>query len=201
MSISNRPRPPRGTGRFLFESLLIVISIVLGLGLNEWRQDRADMELADTALQSCLRELKENREKVSRRMPIHSQVWDQLKVIAAREGTVPSLLTVMAEIMPEHGLQLPSLDRVAWETAQGTGALRHMPYEDVSRLSELYNSQSLGLTATVGRLSDRVFSHRSFAEDGNEETLMLLILLFQELVSQEEYYLKVCDELLGEIEN
>ena len=38
---------------------------------------------------------------------------------------------------------LPSLDSSGWQTADRTGALGHMAYEEVRRYSELYSRQSL----------------------------------------------------------
>jgi len=168
---------------------LIVLSVLLGLALNEWRQERSNRELADTALANCLREIEQNRGQLSSKLPIHREVFGRLREIVMREDEMPGLPAVMAEVMPEEGLQLPVLRDVAWQTAQSTGALRHMDFDEVTGLSELYLGQTHGLMATVDRFGDRLFSHRSFDDEGREETLQLFMFLFQELVSQEEFLL------------
>lgn len=184
------PRAPRAGGRFLFESLLIVLSVLLGLALNEWRQHRADRELAATAVENCRRELAANLAELERSLPVHREVQERLREVATRAGEPPGLFALMDQIMPESGLQLPVLKDVAWQTALATGALRHMGYDEASTLAGVYLAQTAGVQATVGRFSDHLFSHRSFAADGHAETLQLLLLFFHELVSQEEFMLR-----------
>lgn len=59
-----RPRPSTwlaGTSsRLLLESALIVLSVLIGFALSEWRAGRVDRERAAAALENFRREINEN---------------------------------------------------------------------------------------------------------------------------------------------
>ena len=50
--------------RVLFESLLIVVSILLALGLDQWQEDREIQELVDRSIQSFEIEIQRNKSSI-----------------------------------------------------------------------------------------------------------------------------------------
>ncbi len=106
---------------------LIVLSVLVGLAISEWRQGRADRALAAAALENCRLELRDNLARLEAVLPIHREVQTELRAVLAQGDEIPSLMALMREIMPQGGMQLPALKEVAWETAISTGAIRHRP--------------------------------------------------------------------------
>ena len=57
--------------RVLFESFLIVISILVALALDEWRDQRADDETVRQSLQNFVSEIRQNRARVEDAAPFN----------------------------------------------------------------------------------------------------------------------------------
>lgn len=123
--------------RVLFESVLIMVSIVAALALDEWREDRQDEEMVEHALDNFLLEIRQNRERVEDTAPFNSGLRD---VLARRHleggiGDVAEFVSIVESYSP--GM----LQVTAWETALATGALAKMDYDLVSALSLTYSLQ------------------------------------------------------------
>ena len=63
----------------LIESALIVISILVALGLDEWRQKREDAETAQQALSNFISEVQQNQARVEDAAPFNKGLLDVLK--------------------------------------------------------------------------------------------------------------------------
>lgn len=70
--------------RVLFESLLIVLSVLLALAVDEWQDGRQRAERAEMALQSVRAELQENLQNVERARANHLAMRDSLRAYVAR---------------------------------------------------------------------------------------------------------------------
>ena len=66
----SRERVPR----LAIESLLIVLSVLLGFAANQWHDRRAERALAAQALSGFRRELNENLEMLQRVQPKHLEL-------------------------------------------------------------------------------------------------------------------------------
>lgn len=122
----------------IFESALIVVSILVALGLDEWREDRQDDEVVRHALSNFFIEIQQNRTSVDDAAPFNQGLKN---VLAGRYegndiGSVDEFVTMVESFVPA-GLQ-----STAWETALATGALAKMDYTLVSALSLTYGLQN-----------------------------------------------------------
>lgn len=119
-----------------FESMLIVVSIVLALAVDEWRQNRQDEELATQSLEVFEREIRQNLARVDAAVPYHAGLRAVVARMAAGENAGPDLRSVV------EGLEPAVLLSTAWETALATGALTHLEFELVQALSLTYSLQA-----------------------------------------------------------
>ena len=55
----------------MFESALIVVSILVALGLDEWRENRQDAEVIRHALSTFLNEVQQNKARVEDAAPFN----------------------------------------------------------------------------------------------------------------------------------
>lgn len=138
--------------RVLFESALITVSILLALGLDEWREDRQDEETVEIAMSNFLREIRQNKARVDDAAPFNrglrnvlAQRFDDHAVGSPRE---------MIDILESYNTVV--LQSTAWETALATGSVTIMEYNLVSALSLTYGLQSRYLEATSDGLSSLV---------------------------------------------
>ena len=70
-------------------------------------------------------------------------------------------------------LQMPSLNRASWQTAERTGALGYMDFADVKAYAEIYDFQALVVESQrqqLARLAD--VTARLFAGEGGDPTRM-----------------------------
>lgn len=144
--LKRRPREdsgesPRGTSwawlpRLLAESVLIVFSVLLALGMDQWLRDRDRAEVARVALESIRAEVEENLVNVERARDHHLAVHDSLTRYAALGQPPPPevYLGGMFNAAPVYA--------VAWESARETGTLSDLPYELVLELSRVYDRQA-----------------------------------------------------------
>lgn len=156
-----------------FESALIIVSIVLALAVDEWRQNRQDEELATQSLVVFEREIRQNMARVDAAVPYHAGLRDVVVRMSAEGATEEDLRSIM------EGLEPAVLLSTAWETALATGALTYMDFEVVQALSLTYSLQerfreesradlpelSSSGSATTGPAEVRIQSVRNYLEE------------------------------------
>ena len=134
--------PTRATSiwlpRVMFESALIVASILVALGLDEWREDRQNQETIQHALSSFLSEVQRNQLKVEGNIPFNQG----LRMVLAQHYRNDDVETVDEFVNMIESYDAVMLQSTAWETALATGALAKMEYDLVSALSLTYNLQN-----------------------------------------------------------
>ena len=124
--------------RVLFESALIVLSILVALGLDEWRENREDAENVQLALSNFASELQQNQARVEDAAPFNQGLRDVLRNRYQTNdiGSVNEFVNMVESYAPL------ALQSSAWETALATGSLAKMEYNLVSALSLTYSLQN-----------------------------------------------------------
>jgi len=133
-----------------FESALIVVSILVALGLDEWRENREAEEVVQHALSNFLIEIRQNKARIEVAAPFN-QGLRQVLNSHYLDGDIESVdeFVNMVEIYSPAGLQ-----SAAWETALATGSLAKMDYNLVTALSMTYSLQSRYQLTTHSGMSD-----------------------------------------------
>ena len=121
----------------LLESVLIVISILLALGLDEWKEDQEIQALIDRTLMNFTHELIQNKSRIEDVKAYHQGVWQILE----RRNNAPEAASLSEFRNIMDTMQPIVLTSSAWQTAVATGALARMDFELVSALTLTYNSQ------------------------------------------------------------
>jgi hypothetical protein len=173
--------------KLLLEGALIVLSVVLGLALNEWRQDRADAALARTVLANFRNEMQRNLAVLEKAQPSHAEFARRLAAAASRPRPERTAFEVFVAEMPEGGLGGEPLGEAAWETASSTGALRLLPYETAARISDVYVLQRTSIGPTTQRTLDRVLAPENFDPARKAVMIRTVQMLMNELSTQEAY--------------
>jgi hypothetical protein len=176
----------RSRVRLLLESALIVLSVFLAFGLNEWRQARADRALVRTVLVSFGQEIESNLGRLEEFKPRHDRVAANLAAMGEAEVGGRPAFRVLMEANPYPTLIMPP-DEAAWETAVSTGALRLLDYQTAAILSRIYSAQRNAVGHTALRLSEIVFSPAMFEPDAGAPTLLSVQVLLSELAAQEAW--------------
>jgi hypothetical protein len=125
--------------KILFESFLIVVSILLALAVNDWQTGRERHRYALQALRGFQREIQQNRARLQDIAPFRMGIRE---VLAKPEATssIHSAADFQMAIGTD-GFRPAFLTETAWETALATGALQNIDFETVSALSLTYSLQ------------------------------------------------------------
>lgn len=177
--------PPKGPiislKEFGFHYLMIVLSILTALGLEEALRFHRDRESARDAEESIERELRSNladlRDAVKsnrERLAEMNALGDQMAA-AIRQGGNPADLhkTLTGELLPKFtvGLLLPSQSREAWDVAVASQAATHIPREKLVAYTAAYSMERDALVgANSGMLmldAPRMVDMKADAEVGN----------------------------------
>ena len=118
--------------------MLIVVSILVALYLDEWRDDRQDAENIEHALANFVSEIQQNRSRVEDAAPFNKG----LRHVLSRRQEVRAIESVATFVNIIGSYNPVVLQSTAWETAIATGALAKMDYNLVSALSLTYSLQN-----------------------------------------------------------
>lgn len=180
--------------RVLAESVLIVLSVLVALGVDEWRDTRARETRAEMALASIAVELQQNLETLERARGNHVAKSDSLSAYATR-GALPPPEVYM------YGMFSPGLvQSTAWESARETGATSDMPYELVLRLSRVYDRQERYRVLAAAMTEDIM---RDVRREGMETVLRdrfaSFITLQLDFAGREESLLEAYSSVLADL--
>lgn len=123
--------------RALVESVLIVVSILLALGLDEWQEDQEIQELIDRSLVNFSNELTRNKLRIEDVSAYHRGVYQILE----KRNSMPDTTSIIEFRNIMDSMQPVVLTSSVWQTAVTTGALGRMDFELVSARSLTYNTQ------------------------------------------------------------
>ncbi len=132
------------------EAFLIIVSVLLALGLNEWRQGKADRDLVRAVLDNVQGEIQRNRDLLQRRLPYHETMLDSTGgfLNSNMEGGPDGLRLEQLPRLEQLGIDsnkgLATAGRftdTGWRLALNSGALKFMDYDVMKVLSETYAKQ------------------------------------------------------------
>jgi hypothetical protein len=127
---------------YFFSFVTITAGVLIALlinGLVEWNSNRA---LVAQARQTIADEVRRNQKDLDSTLP---GMADDVKHLDNAITFANDLLATKKTTVTELKLHLNLADVTAagWHSAERTGALSHMPYEEVQRYSLLYDLQEL----------------------------------------------------------
>jgi len=144
----------------IIESILIVLSILVALGLDSWRQTREDEEFVRTALSNFLIEIEQNQNRVADAAPFNMG----LRLVLGQHYAVEDIDSVDQFVSMVESYSPAALQSTAWDTALATGSLAKMEYNLVTALSLTYSLQERYDLTTRSGMSD-LTSPQYLAED------------------------------------
>jgi len=139
------PPPPAkkyDLGDYLFQFIVITAGVLIALllnGLVQWNDNRA---LVAQARQTIAQEIAQNKNDMDKTL---AGIAGDMKQFDNALKFASDMLTAKKTNITELMLHLNFADvsSAGWRTAERTGALSHMPYEEVQRYSLLYDLQDV----------------------------------------------------------
>ena len=123
----------------LAEIISIVAAVLIALAVDEWWEDRENLEMAATALDAVVEEVRSNRQRL---------VNAEEGINAVLESLDRTTEMLQREEQPD-GLEIDYavalLSTAAWQTAQVTRAVHYLDWETVASVAEVYDLQNFFL--------------------------------------------------------
>ena len=187
--------------KIVFESSLIIFSVLLALVLNEYiGKMKADKEKA-RVLQMIKIEVNENMQILNRWIPYHEQVIENfntaIKNFNSDQVTDDSRMFIL-ELMP-NGVIQEMVSRSAWEALQQSSSRVSLDIETTFVLAKAYRLQELSVETTILNFINIMNDRESMKPNNLRETLYLMRSSFQELMAQEKNLVFVYQQTLDEL--
>jgi len=188
MFSSRRKLKDRPALLLFLEALIVFLSVFLALGLESWRANRANEQIANEALNNFEREVRTNLEEVQGAASHQKELLEQLR--EDRRGITVNTATIMNN---------------AWEIAQSSGAVSHLDFDVVdmaSRIHELQRryQQTAESSANIIYEANFKFIELRLEEVEDENLQNALIQLVNRLYQAELRLIESYEEFLEMIE-
>jgi hypothetical protein len=173
------PKIGKTAVHWLLEGVFIVVSVGLGFGVAQYRESRANHELAVRVLKSLQAEVEHNLETLAPLVPIH-RVWTDALDKADVSNSTKSGLDLYFDTRPKLPEGAKSsfafLRRSAWDAAVSGGTLRLIDFDVAAALSDIYVTQEIA-TSNVGRLVNGPFSSAATFDPANRAASVRMLWL------------------------
>lgn len=135
------PKVGKTAWHWALEALMILVSVGLAFGVAEYRESRANHELATRVLRSLQDEVEHNLATLEQWSDLKAKFRDALQHADTSDSTRNGLdvyVAVRPPLPPGATFDVPFVRRGAWDAALSTGALRLIDYSVVAGLSDIY---------------------------------------------------------------
>jgi len=140
------PKVGKTMSHWVLEALMILVSVGLAFGVAEYRESRANHELATRVLRSLREEIEYNLATLEPWGDFNRKFSTALAhadTSNASQTGIDVYLAARPALPAGAKLDSPIVRRGAWDAALSTGALRLIDYDVVAALSDIYQTQDL----------------------------------------------------------
>jgi hypothetical protein len=138
------PKVGKTAWHWVLEALMIIVSVGLAFGVAEYRESRANHELATRVLRSLQEEVEHNLATLEEWTAFNT-AFRQALAKADTSNSAQTGLDIYVAVRPKlpagATIDVPLIRRGAWDAALSTGALRLVDYDVVAGLSDIYQMQ------------------------------------------------------------
>ena len=172
----------------IVESVLIVLSILLALAINQYRDYKKQESLRIETLSNIKIEIENNIADLEQLIDSHKNTSARVEKFMAElnpadiEGkSVTDIIFSLDKII----IKAVSLNNTAWETARLTNAVSLIDYQQIQSISKVYNLQKISVDRMWELISSFLLSKENFETDNTALKLKIFNSYLIELYRQE----------------
>jgi len=149
----DRQRTGRWIARLLFESALIIVSVLVALLANAWIERRAEAARIEEARRAFAEEVQHNRDLLAGAdyAPYHRRMAAAFTALAGAEGAARDSASAVIDAEFSTGLHPTPLRDAVWRSLSAGSVFERMDYGEIVALADLYREQE-ALAASFDRL-------------------------------------------------
>jgi hypothetical protein len=124
--------------RISIEMFSVVFAVILALLIDEWRSNKTNHRLAETAYTNIKTELTANQKALTSMLVSHDSllaILDSILVKIEKKGS--------SAYFTLNGFRLELLSDAAWEATKNTSAINYMDFNDIMDISSVYDAQTI----------------------------------------------------------
>ena len=183
------PKMGKTAVHWLLEGFFIIVSVGLGFGVAQYRESRANHELAGRVLKSLQAEVEHNLETLTPLVPVH-RAWvtalEKPDVSKSNQSGLDLYFDTRPTLPEGTKSSFAFLRRSAWDTAISGGTLRLIDFDVASALSDIYVTQEI-VAKNVERLVNGPFSSTAtFDPASRAASARMLWLTMADIQSSEQ---------------
>lgn len=125
----------------LLEVAAIVVGVMIGFLVNEWREGRNNRAVAEKALESVAAEMRYNHDRMVENFYYYTHITDQIDSLMQAGEPVREMYGYQLEGW--RGAMPPMLRSSAYQMMLSTGIFKDVQFETADKLAFIYNLQSL----------------------------------------------------------
>jgi hypothetical protein len=166
----------RNWKEYLGESLLIIFSVALALGLTEYFTSLHEKQQAREILHQLKEELKQNKEDAALQYEYHQQVFKLIDSAKNNPTFGKKFLDsgkIHLNVLMPQGALLRDLNDVAWQEAKQNNVFANIDFKTYSLLTDAYDNQArfLNLEPSIERV---LISYEARKPENLQVTLTLI---------------------------
>ncbi len=163
----------RNWKEYLGESLLIIFSVILALGLTEVINNLNEEKRTKEVLHQLREELIENKNAEQEQYAYHLQDSALNNPDIAKKFIIDGKIDIDIITPPPHGLLLHDLNDVAWQVAKQNNIFTKIDLSTYSLLTDIYNNQDR-ITKSEEEIAKVLLSWESRKPENLRTTLILV---------------------------
>jgi hypothetical protein len=170
-------------GKAVFESALIVVSVVLGFVISEWGTHAKERELAANVRRNIAIEVADNLKAIEPQVARHKAALALLDRVKP-DPSEPAIQIFFDNLLGDLG---EPMKRAAWDAAVSSGALRLLDQGLVARYSQIYVDQERVYDEDPAWLKAAIYRPENFDPKQQKVALATLHGELRELIGNEGY--------------
>jgi hypothetical protein len=132
--------------RLVAESFVVIFSVLLALGLDEWRNNRELERQVQQTRAAFAEEIQRNRDVLiaEEHLPYHKATWEHYKALSRAYSNEPAKVDSLRRASSEQfntGVHPPPLRDAVWRSLAESDLVRRMDPDELFLLADMYREQ------------------------------------------------------------
>jgi hypothetical protein len=174
--------------KILLEALLIVLSVLLALFINEWKSNHNEKKETRKMMDNIITEISNNQMFIDSLIPYHVSVFEKIQEAAINDSLEITFMEngyFEINAIAQKGVKQGDLQRIAWIVAKEEKISNRITFEESQILFSVYEQQSRVLK-TIDRIIDILGSREIHRKELIEESVIVLAIEWNEMIAQEK---------------